>query len=644
MHVRGVFKWTTKSSRLPRLLGQARLYASKKSLEVPKFSSVSQLATLLKVPYAKLQQTMSSLGFVNTSWDYILDADSAALIADEFGYEIRVNTVEGENLYPQPLSESAGPFPSRPPVVAIMGHVDHGKTTILDYFRKSHIVAGEKGGITQHIGAFLTQLGDQKVCFLDTPGHEAFLKLRERGAHLTDFVLLVVAADDSVMPQTKEAIKHANSAGVPLVVAITKCDKPEADYDKTVSDLAAAGVQVEPYGGDTQCVKVSARTGEGMPELVSCIQAQSEIQDVRAPQGDFSTEGVIVESSVSKGLGVTASMIVKKGILKHRQYLVAGTAWCRVRQLTNEYGKQLQAALPGVPVSIPGWKGIPEPGDIVLQSDNEHQVKRVIETRERERIVRKEARQVELMNEIKERQSAELERNRIQVERKKLGLNAVTEVSNRDSEIGPKILWFLIKADTMGSAEALRDIVSQLGNQEVRAEPILSEVGAVTESDIFRAENSEASIVAFATSVPKPVQRLADQRKVQILKHDVIYRAMQDVSSILSSHLEPIRSKNIISAAEIKQIFSISLKKKQKLPVAGVKVTRGSFSVGMQCQVVRQGKPVHTGKIQHMQHGKAAITEAHKGSEYGFTFGDWSAFEEGDIVEGYEDIITPRYI
>ena len=627
-----------------------RYFATAKSFQVinvPKYSSISHLATLLKTPFPIVQKTMRNLGFTNTNWDYIVDNDSAGLIADELGFKIKVQVADGENLYPQPLPGSNSieytEMPSRPPVVAIMGHVDHGKTTLLDYFRKSHIVNGEKGGITQHIGAFLTQLGDHKVCFLDTPGHEAFLKLRERGAHLTDFILLIVAADDSVMPQTKEAITHAKSAGVPMVVAVTKCDKIDSNYDKVIADLATAGVDVEPYGGETQCVKVSAVTGEGMPELISCILAQSEIQDVKAPQKGFQTEGVIVESSLSKGQGPTASLIVKKGILIPRQYLVAGTAWCRVRQITNERGSKLNQAFPGIPVSISGWKGIPEPGDVVLQAKDEHQVKRVIQTRERILAAEMEEKSVDLINEIKSKQIEEAKAKEQTSQRKLLGLDSDQD-KNDQTSIETKKAWFLIKADTVGSSEALADIISQFGNKELQAAVLLSGVGSITESDIFRAENSDATIISFATQVSKAIERLAEQRNVKILKHDVIYRAMQEVSALLSSQLAPIITKKVTSSAEIKDLFSISLKGKSKLHVAGVKVTKGTFVANMLCQISRGGKVIYEGKIENMQHGKEHVSEARKNSEYGFTFKDWDDFAKEDIIEGYEEMKTPRYL
>ena len=613
---------------------------------MPKFSTVTHLSTLLKQPIVKVQKTMENMGFSQTDWDFIVDDESAVLIADELGITAEINENHGEDLYPQNVSpEKYSQLPARPPVIALMGHVDHGKTTLLDYFRKSHIVDGEKGGITQHIGALLTQVNSgngnakQEICFLDTPGHEAFLKLRQRGANLTDLILLVVAADDSVMPQTKEAIRHAKAAGVPLVVALTKSDKPDAKPERVMADLAGAGVDVEEYGGETPCVAVSAVTGMGIDDLMAAVQAQIEVQDLRAPQKGFKTEGVIVESSVSKGVGPAATVIVKKGILRPKQVVVAGNTYCRVRQLTNERGKSLKEAGPGTPVRISGWKGISEPGDVMLEADNEAQAKRVVENRVRNLEIALEAKQVAIINENKATQAAEAEERAERDERAALGLSRDEEGAS-----GPKVVEFVVKADVAGSAEAVADIINQLGNDEISAKVLFSAVGPVTESDIFRAETSGASIIAFSTQVPRPVERLAEQHKVPIKKYDVIYKAMEDVSGQLSSQLAPIITRKVVATMEIRAIFTITLKKRSKLEVAGVKVARGQFTTSTLIQVIRDGNLVHEGTLASIQHGKDHVTEAHKGSEYGVSFTNWNKFQEGDIVEGYEEIKTPRYI
>lgn len=639
---------------------------------LPKFSTVTHLSTILKTPIVKVQEVMENLGFTSTHYDFIVDDESAVMIADELGIEGEVNKNHGEDLYPQTLPESLADFPLRPPVIALMGHVDHGKTTLLDFFRKSHIVKGEKGGITQHIGAFLTQVGDakknpsisDKICFLDTPGHEAFLKLRKRGAHLTDIILLVVAADDSVMPQTKEAIKHASAAGVPMIVALTKCDKPEAKPERVVADLAAAGVDVEEYGGSTQCIPVSAVSGKGVDELIAAVQAEVEVLDLRSPaKAPYKAEGVVVESSVVKGIGPAASVIVRKGTLKPRQVVVAGHTWCRVRQLSNEFGKAVKEAPPGTPVRITGWKELPEPGDTVLEAKDENTAKRVIANRKRLMDEALEAKQIAVINENKVQQAHDAEVRAEHEERAALGLSSsksgnanpnpgATTAAGTKSDAGasehategPEDFPFLIKADVAGSAEAVSDIISHLGNEEVKASVLLSGVGAITESDVFRAETAKASIISFSLPIAKPIERLAEQRGVRVTRYDVIYKAMEDISAFLSSKLEPIVTRKVVSTSDIRALFTITLKKKQKLSVAGIKVNRGTLAATQPVQVKRDGKIVYEGKLATIQHGKDHVAEAHKGSEYGITFDKWTDFQEGDVIEGYEEIKTPRYI
>lgn len=634
--------------RFSRCMVIPRFYSKLVPVTLPKFSTVTHLSTLLKRPLVKVQKTMENMGFSSNHWDYIVDDESAVLIADELGVKAEINANHGEDLYPQSLPETITELPPRPPVVALMGHVDHGKTTLLDYFRNSRIVDGEKGGITQHIGAFLTKLGNsQEICFLDTPGHEAFLKLRQRGANLTDIILLVVAADDSVMPQTKEAIKHASAAGVPTIVALTKCDKPESKPDKVIADLAGAGVDVEAYGGETQCIPVSAVTGQGINDLTAALQAQIEIQDVRAPTKDFRAEGVVVESSVSKGIGPAATMIVRKGVLRPRQIVVAGTTWCRVRQLTNERSQSLKEAYPGTPVRITGWRDLPEPGDTILEAPGgEAQAKRVVLNRKRLLTAAQEAKQIAIMNDSMLLQQAEAEKKARHDERAALGLAEVDADVELSQNTGPREVPFIIKADVAGSAEAMNDIIGHLGNDEIKATVLFSAVGPITESDVFRAEaaGNNASIIAFSTNVTRQIERLAEQRKVPIKRYDVIYKAMEDVSAQLSSQLSPIITRKIIGNAEIRAVFTITVKRKTKLQVAGVKINRGLFTPSTLVQVVRGKKTIHEGHLATIQHGKDDVTEAHKGSEYGITFNKWSEFKEGDIIEGYEEIRTPRYI
>lgn len=636
----------------PRVLARAvhtkpkrslpRKSAGPKILALPKFATVSNLATLLQVRFVDLQQRMQAMGYSDTDPDHIVDDENAQLIADEFGIEGQVSQNHGDDIYAQPPPENLGACPDRPPVVALMGHVDHGKTTLLDYFRSSQIVKGEKGGITQHIGAFMTKLRqtNRSVCFLDTPGHEAFLKLRQRGANLTDIVLLVVAADDSVMPQTKEAIKHAKAAGVPMVVAITKVDRPEANVEKVVADLAAADVDVEDYGGETQTIPVSAVTKQGVDDLETALTALIEVLDVKAPT-DGNVEGVIVESQKLKGLGLTTSMIVRRGTLKPRIPLVAGTAHCHVRQIFNENNKALKEAGPGTPVRITGWHDLPEPGDTVLQAPSEDMAKRVVANRKRLIQEALEAKQVEIMNENRRIEHQMAKEAKEKAERASLGLSIDDEPTS--DEFSHKSASYVVKADVSGSAEAIADCIKDLKNDQVSAEVLFTGVGAVTENDVFRAQAAGATIIAFTTQVPRPIQRLAEQQKVSIRSYDVIYKLLGDISENLSNLLPPVVTRKVIGSAEIRQVFKITVKKSH-IYVAGIKVIKGSFNLRTLVQVTRDGEVVHSGVLGSIRHGKDQVTEAHKGSEYGVSFDHWDKFEEGDVIEAYEEIRTKQYL
>lgn len=624
-----------KPQRMP-----ARASKPLKSIVLPKFATVSNLATLLQVRFVDLQQRMQDMGYSDTDPDHIVDDENAQLIADEFGIEGQVSQSHGDDVYAQPPPENLAACPERPPVIALMGHVDHGKTTLLDYFRSSQIVKGEKGGITQHIGAFMTNLRqtNRQVCFLDTPGHEAFLKLRQRGANLTDIVLLVVAADDSVMPQTKEAIKHAKAAGVPMLVAITKIDRPEANIEKVTADLAAADVDVEDYGGETQTIPVSAVTKQGVDDLETALTALIEVIDARAPK-DGNVEGVIVESQKLKGLGLTTSMIVRRGTLKPKMPLVAGTAHCHVRQIFNENNKALKEAPPGTPVRITGWQDLPEPGDTVLQASSEDMAKRVVANRKRLIQEALEAKQVEIINENRRIEHMMAKEAKEKAERLSLGLS----VDEKETVSQQKTCSYIVKADVSGSAEAIADCVKDLRNDQVAADVLFTGVGAVTENDVFRAQAAGATILAFTTQVPRPIQRIAEQQKVPIRNYDVIYKLLGDISEDLSNLLPPVITRKVIGSAEIRQVFKITVKKSHIL-VAGIKVIKGSFNLRTLVQVVRDGEVIHSGVLSSIRHGKDQVAEAHKGSEYGVGFDNWDKFEEGDVIEAYEEIKTKQYL
>ncbi|GME68191.1 unnamed protein product [Ambrosiozyma monospora] len=406
--------------------------------------------------------------------DYILDAETAALIAEEYGFQVNQDDNLGLDLFPSEDSTDLKVVKPRAPIVTIMGHVDHGKTTILDYLRKSSIAKGEHGGITQHIGAFsvVTPKSKKKITFLDTPGHAAFLKMRERGANMTDVVILVVAAEDSVMPQTVEAIKHAKNAGVPVIVAINKCDKEEANPDKVVADLSANGVDVEDYGGEVPVVRISAKTGMGMEDLEENIVAVSELQELKAEPKGVPVEGWILESNVQKGLGNASTFLVKKGQLKPGAFLVAGTTWCKVKLMRNEFGKKITVAGPSTPVEISGWKSLPEAGDFAIQAKKESVARTVVDNRIRRKQMMDEASQIDEMNQrrIKQLEDAKRDETIQEYQRQGLTMDDIKELEpelfeNEKQE--KKDVFFIIKADVSGSAEAVSQSIEGLGNDEV---------------------------------------------------------------------------------------------------------------------------------------------------------------------------------
>lgn len=625
-------------------------------IALPRFVSLANLANYLKVKFTILQKKMQDMGFTELGHDNIIDGETAVLISDELGFEAVVNEEEGADLFPAPPPTDSSSVPLRPPIVTIMGHVDHGKTTILDYLRKSSVAAGEHGGITQHIGAFSVKLPSIKdknrntICFLDTPGHAAFLNMRQRGANVTDIVILVVAADDSVMPQTKEAIKHAQSAGVPIIVAVNKIDKEDANPDKVIADLAANGVDVETYGGDTQVVLVSGKTGKGIDELEGAILALSEMMDIRSAPGG-AAEGYVIESHVKKGLGHVATVLVKRGTLKAGSAIVAGTKWCKVRMLKDDKGKTIKEALPGTPVEVLGWKELPEAGDEVLQAESESYAKKVVDNRLRREEQLNESKAIAEINEKRRLMRLEHEKEELRQERLKLGLpvdeqSLSVALGSEFQEVnsGPEKVNFIVKADVSGSAEAVQESIQGLGNDAIQANVLYSSVGAVTESDLNFAETSGATILAFNTNAPRDISNKANQRKVTITEYKVIYKLLEGVTDLLASKLPPELHHKVLAEASVRQVFEITMKKSKNLLVAGCRVTNGSLARNAKVRVLRNKKVVYDGILTSMKHHKEEVAEAKKDSECGLSFDGWDKFEEGDVVQTYEVLVVPRHL
>ncbi|KAL7275849.1 translation initiation factor IF-2 [Rhizina undulata] len=599
-------------------------------LLLPEYISVANLARAVKVKLEDFTNQLLEMGFEGVSHDHILNAETAGLIAMEYNYEPIVDKSESVDLLPRPVPEDKSILPPRPPVVTIMGHVDHGKTTLLDWLRKSSIVDQEHGGITQHIGAFsVTLASGQNITFLDTPGHEAFLSMRERGANVTDIVILVVAADDSVKPQTIEAIKHAKAAKVPIIVAVNKIDKDEADVERVKGDLARYGVEVEDYGGDTQAIPVSGKTGQGMDDLEEATVLLSEILDMRA-EPDGPCEGWVLEA-MTKKRGRVATVLVKRGTLRHGDIIVAGQTWAKVRTLVNEHGVEVDFAAPGTPVEVDGWRDQPEAGDLALQAETEDRAKDVVAYRQEKAERLRQAADMEAINEqrklLREKEEAH---DAIRQKASALGEDPEHAVLANERSVQnakPKFseINFVIKADVSGSAEAVVNAISSLGNAEIRAKVIKSSFGPVTEFDIDHAAAAEGSA-----------------RKVSILTHNIIYHLVEDVKAKLSEKLEPIIKPRVTGEAEIAKIYDIKIRGKLTKPIAGCRVKTGSVTRNAKIRVLRNNETIYQGSLTSLRNVKTDVQELKKGAECGMGFKEWDAFVVGDLVQCYEETMVPR--
>lgn len=613
-------------------------------INIPTFITVTNLANIMNVQLSEMLTKLEGLGFENMSHNYILDKENASLIADEYGFDITMSDETGLDLFPAPVNEKQ--LQPRAPVVTIMGHVDHGKTTILDYLRKSSVVAGEFGGITQHIGAFsvTTPISKKKITFLDTPGHAAFLSMRERGAIVTDLVILVVAADDSVMPQTIEAIKHAKKSEVPIIVAINKCDKHGVNIDKVLGDLARHEIDIEDYGGETQTVRVSGKTGMNMDKLEEAVITLSELSEFKAEAKGVPAEGWIIESELIKGLGNVSTVLVKRGTIKPGSFLVAGNTYCKVRGMKDEHGKTVKAAGPSTPVQIWGWKDLPQSGDQILEADSEKTCRKVVRNREERNTIIQQAKDIEKINELRQEEVNELKRQEKINELKLAGLDPLEFMKEEDEKTKTTFVNYIVKSDVYGSAEAIKESIDGLGNEEVRAKVISYDAGAPTDSDVDTAATVNGSIMSFNVKVPKQIQLKAERANVKVFEHNVIYRLIEEVTNELTSKLKPHIEINVLAEADLKTALLITGKNKTTVKIAGVKVETGTLKRSSKIRVLRDGEIIYTGGLSSLKHVKHDISEAKKGTECGLAFTNWDKFEEGDKIEAYEETEIPRYL
>ncbi|KAL6305379.1 initiation factor 2 [Sparassis latifolia] len=589
------------------------------------------------------------------SYDHMLTAEYASLLAMEYGRNPVVNDEAAFDIYPPYVSTDPSSLPYRPPVVTIMGHVDHGKTTLLDTLRSTSVAKAEAGGITQHIGAFSVPVpassgekGQAKtITFLDTPGHAAFSAMRARGARVTDIVVLVVAADDGIMPQTREVVELIKKDDTTVVVAINKVDKPGVDVSKVENALLAEGLQLETFGGDVPSVQVSGLTGQGLDQLVETISLLSEMKDLRAER-EGNVHGYVIESKLQKGLGPVATVLISRGCLTSGAYIICGMSNAKVRLLTDSNGKNVKAAYPGTAVTVSGWKELPHAGDEVLQG-TESEVKKALENRIRKTEMDATLGDMEALN----------EQRRLEREQKEKDENGDEDVNNAEagpanSNDGPKELKLVIKGDVSGSVEAVAGALEGIGNKVARVKIVATGVGDVTESDVLRAKAVNGAVVAFSVNTPRSVQAEANSQQVPVFSSAIIYRLMDTVKERVIALLPPIIERRVTGEATVQQIFDIQMKGRQTKKVAGCRITNGLVEKNKLARVVRNGDTVHEGKfinplalatptrrLETMKQHKKDITEATKGTECGLAFEGWDDLREGDMIQMYQEIEKP---
>ena len=576
-----------------------------REVQLPEAITVSELANRMAERSAEVVKSLMKMGMMVTQ-NQTIDADTAELIIDEFGHKaVRVSDSDVEDVIDDTVDDETNLKP-RPPVITIMGHVDHGKTSLLDAIRKTKVVQGEAGGITQHIGAYQVKTsGGAVLSFLDTPGHAAFTSMRARGAQVTDIVVLVVAADDSVMPQTIEAINHAKAAKVPLIVAINKIDRPAADPDKVRAELLQHEVIVEQMSGEVQDVEVSAITGQGLDDLLEAIALQAEILELQA-NPDRSAQGAVIEAQLDVGRGPVATVLVQKGTLKQGDIFVVGEQWGKVRALVDDKGGRVKAAGPSVPVEVLGLNGTPEAGDVLNVVDTEAQAREIATYRE---------------NLAKEKRAAAGAATTLEQ------LMAKAKEDENVSE-----LPILVKADVQGSAEAIIQAMEKIGNAEVRVRVLHSGVGAITETDVGLAEASGAPVIGFNVRANASARNTANQKGVEIRYYSVIYDLVDDVKAAASGLLSAEIRENFIGYAQIKEVFKVSGVGK----VAGCLVTEGVARRSAGVRLLRDSVVIHEGTLKTLKRFKDEVPEVQSGQECGMAFENYDDIRADDVIEIFE--------
>jgi len=576
--------------------------AIKRRIKVPEKVTMSELAKAMGIKATELIRKLMSLG-VSASVAQSIDFETASLVADEFDYELELDHFEMENILAE-VEDKPEDLKPRPSVVTIMGHVDHGKTSLLDHIRQSNIIAGESGGITQHIGAYYVEKEGGDIVFLDTPGHEAFTAMRARGAKVTDIIVLVVAADDGVMPQTKEAANHARAANIPIIVAINKIDLPEADLDKVKRELAELELISEDWGGDTIFGNISAKTGEGVDGLLELILLQAEMLELKA-NPKKGARGTVIEAKLDKSRGPVASVLINGGTLKQGDYFVCGEHHGRVRAMLNNRGRRMLSASPSVPVEIYGISGVPMAGDEFVVVQDEKGAKQVTVHRQAQTKARGMDRR---------------------------GIVSLDDLYEKIKEGEIKELNIVLKADVQGSLEAVSDSLVKQSTSEVKLKIIHSSTGAITETDVMLASASSAIIIGFRVRANPRVVEIAEKEKVDIRYYDVIYNAIQDVRLAMAGLLDPIYKENVIGRADIKELFHVP----KTGSVAGCYVTDGHVERNARVRLLRDEVVIFDGKLTSLRRFKEDVKEVQSGYECGIGLENFQDIKQGDVFEFYE--------
>jgi translation initiation factor IF-2 len=579
----------------------------KREVQLPETITVGELAARMAVKANEVIKTMMKMGVMATI-NQPIDQDTAQLVVEEFGHTaVRLKEDEFEDQIRAQASEVEA-LP-RPPVVTIMGHVDHGKTSLLDYIRRAKVAAGEAGGITQHIGAYQVETPRGLITFIDTPGHAAFTAMRARGAHVTDIVVLVVAADDGVMPQTVEAIQHARAANVAMVVAVNKIDKHDADPDRVRNDLGKQNVIPEEWGGDTMFVNVSARTGAGIDQLLESILLQAEVLDLKAPVAGPAA-GVVLESSIEKGRGAVATVLVKRGTLKAGDPIIAGQEFGRVRAMFDAAGKQVGEAGPSTPVAVLGLSNAPNAGDDLVAVESERKAREVALHRQGK------FRDVRLASAAKKAE----------------------DVFSQMGEQASANIQIIVKADVQGSAEALRDALSKVGTDEVAVKVIASGVGGITESDVTLAAASKARIIGFNVRADGAARAALKDSGIPVNYYSIIYEAIDDLKQAVSGMLKPEIKEQIVGLAEVREVFRSS----KFGTVAGCLVVEGGIKRGNPVRVLRDNVVIHQGELDSLRRFKDDVGEVRAGTECGIGVRNYNDIRAGDQIECYARVEVAR--